>query len=175
LLLNSTAMTYSWTTDLAAGRASGQEHFPNTEGIDRYMNKLYFVSKIYKSMFILDLNDGTYSNVTTKNGAFDGQPDQIVHILNATSQDFAANDYIFFTEDGGTQPGLFARNKDGDFYTILEATGYAAESTTGLAFSPDGKHLYFALQDVGLTFEITRLDGLGFQGKTVNVQYHLVQ
>ena len=37
---------------------------------------------------------------------------------------------------------------------------------TGIAFSPDGKYMYFAFQKEGLLFEATRTDGLSFHSKT---------
>jgi len=43
---------------------------------------------------------------------------------------------------------------------------------TGLAFSPDARHLYFAMQDAGKIFDVTRTDGLPFNGKTLNIKYH---
>lgn len=172
LLLNATTKTFRWTRNVKAARSNAKHHFPNTEGIDCFKDHLYFVSKVYKSMYILDLQAGTYTNVTTENGAFDGQPDQIVRILEDTPKGFAQEQYIFFAEDGGKWPGIFARNKNGDFYTILETVNYPKDEPTGMSFSPNGKHLYFALQDIGLFYDITREDGLGFQGKPVNVNYH---
>jgi hypothetical protein len=55
--------------------------------------------------------------------------------------------------------------------TILESAVFQDE-TTGLAFSPDGCHLYFAFQGAGLLFDIARQDGLPFDGKTINVRYN---
>lgn len=55
--------------------------------------------------------------------------------------------------------------------TILESQIYKDE-TTGLAFSPDGRHLYFAFQELGILYDITREDGLPFNGRTMNTRYH---
>jgi len=66
---------------------------------------------------------------------------------------------------------VHARNSLGQYYTILESNVYKDE-TTGLAFSPDAKHLYFAYQETGLLFDITRIDGLPFNARTLNVKYH---
>ena len=41
--------------------------------------------------------------------------------------------------------------------------GYPSrKETTGIAFSPDGKHMYFAYQGDGILFDVTRTDGLTF-------------
>jgi uncharacterized protein len=171
LMVDPVNKTFSWTTDLTAARLNANKNFPYTEGIDHNQGQLYFVSKVFKSMFILNLDAGNYTNVTTKNGAFDGQPDQVVQILGPTNKNFQRLGWLFFTEDGGSTVGIFARNNLGKFYTILESVN-PYDETTGLAFSPDGKFMYFALQDAGITYEISRLDGLTFQAKTLNVKYH---
>lgn len=160
--------TYSWTTNFNLARASARQHFPNGEGIDVYENELYFISKAQKMMYILDLDSNTYTRHSTREGLFAGQPDQIVRLTGNTSiQD---EGLLYFTEDG-TVAGVHARNQNGDFFTILESREYADE-TTGLSFSPDAKHLYIAYQDNGLLFDVTRIDGLPFSAKTLNVKYH---
>lgn len=40
---------------------------------------------------------------------------------------------------------MHARDQDGNFYTILNGGMYSSE-TTGLAFSPDNKHMYLSYQ-----------------------------
>lgn len=37
--------------------------------------------------------------------------------------------------------------------------------TTGVAFSPDGKRMYFAFQEDGYLIEVRRTDGLSFHGR----------
>jgi hypothetical protein len=76
---------------------------------------------------------------------------------------------IYFSEDYGRTAGIHARDEDGNFYTILEGAEYSVE-TTGISFSPDGKRMYFAYQDDGWFFEVTRDDGQSFYGKTVNLK-----
>lgn len=66
---------------------------------------------------------------------------------------------------------MHARNRHGQYFTILESDVYEDE-TTGLAFSPDAKHLYFAYQETGILYDITRVDGLPFNARTLNVKYH---
>lgn len=172
LTVDPVTKTFSWTTDLEAARTNAQRNFPNTEGIEQFGGRLYVVSKVFKTMFILDLKAGTYTNVTTRNGAFDAQPDQVIRILGPTPKEYKKERWLYFTEDGGSRAGIFARNARGQFYTVLENAANPADETTGLSFSPDGKHLYFALQDAGLIFEVTRKDGLPFHATTFNVKYH---
>uniref|UniRef100_A0A7S4NFI5 SMP-30/Gluconolactonase/LRE-like region domain-containing protein n=1 Tax=Odontella aurita TaxID=265563 RepID=A0A7S4NFI5_9STRA len=78
---------------------------------------------------------------------------------------------MYFTEEGGRDAGVHARDKRGRYYTILESPVYQDE-TTGLAFSPDGKHMYVAYQKNGILFDLWREDGLPFHGLTLNVKYH---
>ncbi|GKZ00419.1 hypothetical protein MPSEU_000994800 [Mayamaea pseudoterrestris] len=174
LLVDPVTMTYSWTTDLAAARSNAKLYFPNTEGIDQNDKYLYFVTKVFKSMYVLDLELNTYINVTTLSGAFNGQPDQVINLLGKTKNYFEEDQWLFFTEDGESNAGIFARNKDGDFYTILENANpnFKDDETTGLYFSPDGMHMYFALQGAGLIYDVTRLDGRAFQAKNFNVMFH---
>jgi sugar lactone lactonase YvrE len=157
--------TFKWVLGLRRGQKSAQRYFPFAEGIDVSGNELFFVSKSTKTLFILNLDSGTYKHYTTERGVFDGQPDQLEALVGD------GGDLLYFTEDGGRMAGIHARNGRGQFFTILESSEYNDE-TTGLSFSPDSKHLYIAYQDNGLLFDITRADGLPFNAKTLNVKYH---
>ena len=66
---------------------------------------------------------------------------------------------------------LFSRDQLGRFFTILESPSLIDE-TTGLSFSPDGKHMYIAYQENGLLYDVTREDGLAFNAKSLDVKYH---
>ena len=46
------------------------------------------------------------------------------------------------------------------------------EETTGLAFSPDERHMYVAYQRNGILLDVFREDGLGFDGRVVDIKYH---
>jgi len=164
LVLNPELGTFSWTEDKRIGEESASNHFPFSEGIDCADGFLYFISKSLKKLYVLSLRDSTYISQTTQHGAFDGQPDQVKRLLKSRDE------LLFFTEDGGNRPGIHARDSKGHFFTVLE--GIEGDESTGLAFSPDGKHLYFAMQDAGLIYDVTRNDGLAFHGTTVNIKYH---
>ena len=160
-----TGGTFEWTNDRAGARANAKQFYPQSEGIDIYKNEMFVVCKNIKQMFTFDLDKMTYYNQTTESGLFDGGPDQMQRILDHDG------DLLFFTEEGGKDAGIHARDEKGLFFTILESPVYEDE-TTGLAFSPDAKHMYVAYQVNGLLFDITREDGLPFSGRTLNVKYH---
>ena len=157
--------TYQWIKSKELAKLNANAFYPNAEGIDVDGNQLYFVSKKLKTMFVLDLDNGTYTSHTTRSGVFKGQPDQLQRIIGAS------DNLLYFTEDGGRYAGVHARSRRGQFFTILEAPASCNE-TTGLAFSPDGLHLYIADQNGGQLLDVTRDDGLPFHAKTLNIQYH---
>ena len=74
---------------------------------------------------------------------------------------------VFFTEEGGKRAGVHARDSEnGRYLTIVESLGDWAE-TTGLAFSPDYRHMYFAFQEEGLLFDVSRDDGYAFDANVL--------
>lgn len=156
---------YHWTDNLEAAKENAKLYYPDTEGIDVYENELFFVCKKIKMLFTLDLDGDTYHNHTTRSGLFAGQPDQMQRILNDS------RDLIYFTEEGGADAGIHARDHLGRFYTIFESIEYPDE-TTGLAFSPDGRFMYTAYQKSGLLFCVWREDGHPFQASHLDIKYH---
>ncbi|KAL3924724.1 MAG: hypothetical protein SGILL_000867 [Bacillariaceae sp.] len=162
---NKSGGTFEWTNDIEAARNNARIYFPQSEGIDRHGSKLYLVCKRIKQLFIFDLDDMTYQNMTTTSGLFDGAPDQMKRILDADGG------LLYFTEEGGVDAGVHARDEYGRFFTILESPHWMDE-TTGLSFSPDGKHMYIAWQLNGTLYDIQREDGLSFDAQALNVKYH---
>ena len=154
------------------------------EGIHYRDRRLYFISKILKTLFILDLDDGTYTSTLLKSdhfaggGEFRNEPDQIIQ----------NGEYIYFTEDGGSTVGVYAMHiSTGERYAIFEANEgeYKNDEVTGLAFSPDGRKMYAAFQDCGCgnsdkgddytcgcLMEFSRLDGHSFEGNTPSLKFH---
>jgi hypothetical protein len=176
---------FTWTTNKAEAQTSQSTYYPNVEGIYFYNGHLYFVSKVLKKLFTLDLDNGNYSTSLTSNwgnpmpggGAFNSQPDQIVR----------SGEYLYFTEDGGSTAGVYAAHTStGAKSAVFEAISnlYSSDETTGLAFSPDGKRMYAAFQDCvylalcttslncGCLFEFTRVDGKSFDGSKLDLKYH---
>ncbi len=103
---------FQWTTSLSAGENSAASYYPNAEGIIYHNSTLYFVAKVTRTLFILDLDDMTYTSERTGSswvgqGAFNSQPDQIIE------NDLDKRKFIYFTEDGGRAPGvMFAIEKE---------------------------------------------------------------
>mmetsp|Transcript_20750 Transcript_20750/g.50998 ORF Transcript_20750/g.50998 Transcript_20750/m.50998 type:complete len:1043 (+) Transcript_20750:29-3157(+) len=165
--------TFFWSDDLRAGKDNARRFYQNTEGIDVRGNQLFVVSKVQKELFILDLDAMTYEVHSTVFGMFDGQPDQMKRLISdddkvGTNQD---KSLLYFCEEGGRDNGIHARDSNGWYFTILESDDLDGE-TSGLAFSPDGKHMYFSYQHRGIIFDVWREDGRPFHGKTLSVKYH---
>jgi hypothetical protein len=178
------ANRFEWTTDEQAARDSQFQYYRNIEGIQYHDRRLYFVSKKLSMLFILDLDDGTYTSSSTKygilpgGGSFADTPDAIL----------TGGDYLYFTEDGGKTVGVYAVHRStGERYAIFEAYDdvYKYDETTGLAFSPDGRKMYAAFQDCGCAnseggldytcgclLEFSRDDGYSFDGSAPSLKFH---
>ncbi|CAB9531516.1 osmC-like protein [Seminavis robusta] len=157
---NDSSGTFKWIPDEAEARANAESYYPSTEGMKMDGNILRVVSKGLEGFFELDLDEGNY---TFEVPDFDGQPDQSTTVV----QDDGSK-LIYFTEEAhpfwgffGSQVGLYTRDEAGEYTTILFGDDYSPE-TTGVAFSPDGLHMYFAYQTDGYLFDVTRTDGLSF-------------
>mmetsp|Transcript_6853 Transcript_6853/g.14963 ORF Transcript_6853/g.14963 Transcript_6853/m.14963 type:complete len:854 (+) Transcript_6853:200-2761(+) len=161
--------TFEWVAQPKLAKQSAFAHYRNSEGIDAYDGELYFVSKRFRMLYILDLDHGTYTQQHTENGRFDGDPDQMQRLIGDNGKD--EHGIVYFTESGGDDAGIHGRDGQGRYFTILESPVYK-EETTGLAFSPDHRHMYLAYQMNGILFDVWRKDGLPFTGKTFNLQYH---
>lgn len=167
LVLDPKNLTFTWSENLRDGKTSAFQSFQNVEGIDYRHEHLYFVSKRQEEMFILDLVEMTYEVEPTGYGYFDGRPDQIIRYMNEPTKH-----ELFFTEEGGRNGGVHARDKDGKYITILEGDGVS--ETAGLAFSPDNLRMYIAFYEEGQIFEITREDGLPFSAEPTPLRHHFV-
>lgn len=163
---NRTGGTFEWTDNLEDAKNNARSFYPQTEGIDIYEDQMFVVCKAIKQMFVFNLDNMTYYNESTVSGLFDGGPDQMKRILDGSDSDL-----LYFTEEGGVDAGVHARDEKGQFYTVFESPTYSGE-TTGLSFSPDGKHMYVAYQEVGVLLDIWRDDGFSFGARTLNVKYH---
>ena len=161
--------TFSW---VANKTQATPELYPKAEGIDVVDGVLFFVSKLDKTLFELDLDAGTFTRTSTVSGAFDLQPDQLKAINNDPSPDSVENNIIYFCEDGGANSDIHGRNTlSGEYFTIVRGDDYATE-TTGLAFSPDLKYMFIAFQGPGVIWQFWRDDGLPFNGQIVDIKYH---
>lgn len=156
--------SFRWTTDEGAARDSAERFYQNSEGIQFHEGLLYFMCKVDGKMMILDLDNMTYESEDSGKkfygeGSFGDQPDQ--NMFGPTRK------YMYFTEDGGSNPGVYARyGRDGTYFTLYQALqggAYDGDETIGIALSPDHKRLYSGIQDYGIIFELTREDGLPFE------------
>merc|ERR1712007_21069 len=59
LVLNADG-TFEWSSSESAGAGSASTYFPNAEGIDVINRQLFFVSKVNKELFELDLANMTW-------------------------------------------------------------------------------------------------------------------
>lgn len=75
------AGNFTWTKNETAARINANTYFPNAEGIDATDGKVFFVSKEFKRLLILDLESETYVYSSTASGAFAEQPDQVGRIV----------------------------------------------------------------------------------------------
>ena len=150
--------TYSWSTSRSP--ASGDQAYPNAEGIDVKGNDLYFVTKGQRRLYIVDLAGSTWRSGETiqSDSGSEFSPDQVARITGSNSPD----DILYFCEDGSGSQDIHARGLDdnGDyrFFTIIR--GYTSTETTGLTFSTDNKYLYFAHQ-VSYTIDNSQADFVG--------------
>jgi len=153
--------TFEWTEDLDVGRASASKHFPNSEGIQVHEGQVYFMAKELQRLLILDLETNTYKTEGTGRkfygeGDFGNQPDQ--NLFGPTRK------YMYFTEDGGKDPGVYARyGTDETYFTMFQGNLSEEDETVGIALSPDHKAFYAALQGHGMVYEFRREDGLPFE------------
>jgi hypothetical protein len=131
---------------------------------------LYMTCKVDKQLFILDLDKLTYEVSSTVSGAFNGEPDQLARLLNNTNSD----GILYFCEDTETKAGVHGRDRNGKYFSILQAEGGGGNDgeTSGIAFSPGNRFLYVSFQQVGKIFEVKRTDGLPFSGQRLDIKYH---
>ena len=165
LVLNADG-TFEWSSSESAGASSASTYFPNAEGIDVINRQLFFVSKVNKELFELDLANMTWIAQSTVSGAFNQPPDQIQKIVGD-------DQFLYFCEDGGSKNDIHGRNRDGEFFTIVRGDGYNTE-TTGLAFSPDNMFMYVAFQKNSNVYAFWRTDGLSFGATKADIKYHQI-
>jgi len=160
-----TSGTFRWTSDEKEGRDNAVLYYPNTEGMEMDDDGiLCFVSKELDGFFHLDLDAGTY---TFAKVGFAGQPDQ-----STTVHQDDGSKMVYFTEEAhpvlgilGQQVGVWVLDEDGKYTSIIFGEDYSSE-TTGIQFSPNGMHMYFAYQESGVLFDVQRADGLSFFART---------
>ena len=151
---NATSGTFQWSSEIMLARANAARNYPEAQGIDVNGSTLSFVCQGIRTLFQLNLDDGTYTASSTKSGLMEGEPNEIRYIEGRSGT------LLYMTEANGRRSGIHARNEAGEIYTVLEGS-YQPE-TAGFAVSPNGKHMYVSFKRDGLVFDITRDDGLSF-------------
>ena len=97
-----TGGTFEWTDDLKAAKKNAKTFYPQSEGIDIQDGMMYIVCKKIQQLFIFDLDQMNFSNVSTVSGLFDGDPDQMQRIIGEEGG------LLYFTEEGGKDAGVHA-------------------------------------------------------------------
>jgi uncharacterized protein len=162
--------TFTWTTNKGAASDNAERFYPNSEGIDVVDGILFTTSKKLKRLMILNLRKQTYTYTSTAGGAFNEQPDQVARLVKNDP-----NSVLYFCEDGGkgaNSPGVFGRSVNGKYFDVFRGTFPNVDETTGLAFSPNGRHMYVSYQHVGIIYDVWRDDGLPFSGAMLDIKYH---
>ena len=152
--VNKTSGTFRWSNEIMLARANAARNYPETQGLDVNGSTLSFVCQGVRTLFQLNLDDGTYTASSTNSGLMDGEPNEVRYVEGSSGT------LLYMTETNGRRGGVHARNEAGEFYTVLEGS-YQPE-TAGFALSPNGKHMYVSFKRDGLVFDITRDDGLSF-------------
>lgn len=161
-----TTGTFSFTTDFAKAQENALNYYKNAEGIECMEGICYMVTKRDKYLFTMNMEDSTFVRTSTQSGAFNNQPDQIRLLVGDE------NEIVYFCEDGGADCGVHGRDKDGNFFSIIDGTDYDTE-TTGLDFTPDGMRMLMAFQgDPGCIWMFWREDGYPFTGAVLDIKYH---
>ena len=93
--------TFQWTPIRSEADDNAYEYYRSSEGIDIRSGMLYFTTKYWKDLFILDLDTMAYTRSSTTTGAFDGQPDQIKRILAEDD----SRDMLYFCEEAASDNG----------------------------------------------------------------------
>ena len=160
---NANGGTFEWISNKQAAMQNAKINYSYSEGVDVHGSDLFFVCKFLR--MTLDLDGGTWRRDSTVSGLFDGNPDQLVRILQNP------RDLLYFTEEANSRSGIHARDESACFYTIMESMVYPGEAT-GLSLSPDARFMYVSYQDVGKLFCLWRVDGNAFGAEHLDMNFH---
>jgi sugar lactone lactonase YvrE len=156
-LANSTSGTFNWVNAINIARGNAARNYPEAQGITMDGNILSFVCKQVQRLYQLNLDDMTYTMSSTVDGLLDGQPNELKTVQDGDETLMYITEV---TEGGGRRAGVHVRTHTGEFYTVLE--GFSRSNAAGLAFSPNGLHMYVGFKNQGVLLDITRDDGFSF-------------
>jgi hypothetical protein len=166
--------TFYWTP--VKEEAQHAAHiYSNAEGIDVKDGIMYFTARRNTDIFVLDLDNANYTRINVPSDGINLSADQLVRLSGDDSGT------IYITNHGwmAGAAGVYTRDVKGRFSTILESTvneeDYRLDRlTTGLTFSPNGKHMYVCFQRAGVCFDVWRKDRKSFAGRAAHtLRYHL--
>ncbi len=135
--------------------------FNGAEGIAYFDGKIIFTTKGDNRVW-------SYNTLTKEIEILYDVNDSLFPILSGVDNvTISQGGDIYVAEDGGDLQIVVIAN-DGAIYPVAQLQGHDASEVTGVAFSPDGKRLYFSSQrgtkgrgDGGITYEI---QGFGLKG-----------
>lgn len=133
---------------------SDATRFNGGEGIVYFGGKVYFTTKGDNRVWVFDINSQVMSILYDDSAYIDPV---LTGVDNIT---VSSDGSLYVAEDGGNMQIVVIAN-DGAIYPLVELEGHDNSEIAGVAFSPDGRRLYFSSQrgtsgdDMdGLTFEI---------------------
>jgi len=133
---------------------SEASRFDGGEGIVYFGGKVYFTTKGDNRVWVFDINTQVISILYDDSAYIDPV---LTGVDNIT---VSSDGSLYVAEDGGNMQIVVIAN-DGAIYPLVELEGHDESEIAGVAFSPDGRRLYFSSQRGtsgdeldGLTFEI---------------------
>lgn len=136
-------------------QVSEAKTFNGGEGIVYFDGQIFFTSKGDNRVWRYNVITGVLDIV------YDVE-DSLTPILTGVDNiTVSQSGELYVAEDGGDLQ-IVVIDKQGDLYPIAQLEGHDSSEVTGIAFSPDGKRLYFSSQrgefgqsEDGVTFEIS--------------------
>jgi len=134
---------------------TGATRFNGGQGIAYFNGKVYFTTKGDNRVWVFDVASQHLSILYDDSAYIDPV---LAGVDNLT---VAADGSLYVAEEGGNLQVVVIAT-DGSIYPVLELVGHDRSEIAGVAFSPDGKRLYFSSQrgrsadpQKGLTFEVS--------------------
>jgi len=132
---------------------TGATGFNGGEGIVYFNGKVYFTTKGDNRVWVFDVTS-QYLSILYDDSAYINPV--LTGVDNIT---VSADGSLYVAEDGGDLQVVVIAT-DGSIYPVLELQGHDKSEIAGVAFSPDGKRMYFSSQ---LGKSADPLDGVTFE------------
>ena len=113
--------------------------FKGGEGIAYYNGKVYFTTKYDNHVWVFNVASQSLSILYDDSAYLDPV---LTGVDNIT---VSADGSLYVAEDGGDLQVVVIAT-DGSIYPVLELEGHDKSEIAGVAFSPDGRRLYFSSQ-----------------------------